>query len=293
MVRVPAGSLRGVDLPGPESTAVDSHSAAAFEHIVTLLRSAGCVFAEEEARLLLSEALGPAELARNVQRRVEGLPLEYVLGWAEFAGRRRVVEAGVFVPRRRTELLVNQAVALLSGSSLAVPPVVVDLCCGSGAVGAAILYALPGVELHAADIDATATRCARRNIEPLGGRVHRGDLFEALPCVLRGQIRLLAVNAPYVPTEAIRTMPPEARLYEPAISLDGGEDGLDFHRRVAAGSIEWLAPKGHLLIETSERQAAWTSAILAAAGFRTRTVRSEDLDATVVVGRALPGIDKD
>ncbi|TDT81594.1 release factor glutamine methyltransferase [Arthrobacter sp. AG258] len=276
-------------MPDPESSAVDSHPTRAFDHIVTLLRSAGCVFAEEEARLLLSDASGPAELALNVQRRVEGVPLEYVLGWAEFAGRRIVVEPGVFVPRRRTELLVNHAVALLSGTSPAVAQVVVDLCCGSGAVGAAILYALPGVELHAADIDATAARCAMRNIGPLGGRVHRGDLFEALPSSLHGRVGLLAVNAPYVPTGAIRTMPPEARLYEPVASLDGGEDGLDFHRRVAAGSIEWLAPGGHLLIETSERQAAGTSAILAAAGFRTQTVRSEDLDATVVVGRALPG----
>ncbi|MFF1882539.1 putative protein N(5)-glutamine methyltransferase [Pseudarthrobacter sp. NPDC058196] len=280
-------------MPVPESSAVDRPPTPAFDHIVALLRSAGCVFAEEEARLLLSEAPGPAELARNVRRRVEGVPLEYVLGWAEFAGRRIVVEPGVFVPRRRTELLVNQAVALLSGSPLAVPPVVVDLCCGSGAVGAAILQALTDVELHAADIDATAARCARRNIGPLGGFVHRGDLFQALPTALRGRVGMLAVNAPYVPTEAIRTMPPEARLYEPVISLDGGEDGLDFHRRVAAGSIEWLAPGAYVLIETSERQAAGTSAILAAAGFRTRTVRSEDLDATVVVGRALPGIDKD
>lgn len=191
--------LRGVDMPVPESSAVAGHPTRAFDHIVTLLRSAGCVFAEEEARLLLAEASGPAELARNVRRRVEGVPLEYVLGWAEFAGRRIGVEAGVFVPRRRTELLANHAVALLSGWSVAEPPVVVDLCCGSGAVGAAILYALPGVELHAADIDATATRCAMRNIGPLGGRVHRGDLFEALPSSLHGRVGLLAVNAPMCP----------------------------------------------------------------------------------------------
>jgi len=274
----------------PESSAVDSHPTLAFDHVVTLLRSAGCVFAEEEARLLLSEACGPAELVINLRRRAAGVPLEYVLGWAEFAGRRILVETGVFVPRRRTELLVTQAVALLSVSPSAPRPVVVDLCCGSGAVGAAIMQTLPEVDLHAADIDATAARCARRNIEPLGGSVHRGDLFEALPFALRGRVRLFVVNAPYVPTEAIRTMPPEARLHEPVISLDGGEDGLDFHRRLAAGSIEWLAPGGHLLIETSERQAGNTSAILAAAGFRTQTVRSEELDATVVVGRVLPGI---
>ncbi|MDQ0729790.1 putative protein N(5)-glutamine methyltransferase [Arthrobacter sp. B1I2] len=258
-----------------------------FEEVACALRSAGCVFAEEEARLLLAEASSPTGLARNVQRRVEGVPLEHILGWAKFAGRRVLVEPGVFVPRRRTELLVNEARALLPDGLEPTLPVVVDLCCGSGAVGAALLHQVPLVELHAADIDPAAVRCARRNVVPLGGQVHAGDLFDALPSVLRGRVQVLVVNAPYVPTEAIRTMPPEARLYEPVVSLDGGPDGLDFHRRVAAGARGWLAPGGHLLIETSQRQAAGTSAILAAAGFRTRTVRSEELDGTVVVGRAV------
>ncbi|HEY1157195.1 MAG TPA: putative protein N(5)-glutamine methyltransferase [Arthrobacter sp.] len=256
----------------------------AYSGIVSQLRSAGCVFAEEEARLLLAEASGPGQLADNVRRRVQGEPLEYILGWAEFAGLRIAVEPGVFVPRRRTELLVNEAVALLTADPVPPAPTVVDLCSGSGAVGAAILRRLPGVELHATDIDPAAVACARRNVALLGGRVHVGDLFRALPPGLHGQVQLLAVNAPYVPTDAIRTMPPEARLHEPAASLDGGPDGLDFHRRLAAEASEWLAPGGYLLIETSGRQAAATAAILAAAGFGVRTVRSEDLDGTAVVG---------
>ena len=263
-----------------------------FHQIVSRLRSAGCVFAEDEARLLLAEGTGPEELSRHVQQRVDGVPLEHILGWAGFAGGRIVVGPGVFVPRRRTELLVNEALPLLT-EALALPPdvapparpVAVDLCCGSGAVGTAILRRAPQVELHAADIDPAAVGCARRNLEPLGGHVHAGDLFAALPPSLRGRVRVFAVNAPYVPTQAIRLMPAEARLYEPVASLDGGPDGLDFHRRVAAGCVRWLAPGGHLLIETSGRQAAGTSGILAAAGFTTRTVRSEELDGTVVVGR--------
>ncbi|WP_397428273.1 putative protein N(5)-glutamine methyltransferase [Pseudarthrobacter sp. BRE9] len=261
-----------------------------FDGVVSALRSAGCVFAEEEARLLLAEASSPGDLARNVQRRVAGVPLEHILGWAEFAGRRILVEPGVFVPRRRTELLVHEALALLPDAPQPAPPVVVDLCCGSGAVGAAIIQQAPWVELHAADIEPSAVLCARRNVGPMGGQVHAGDLFDALPPALRGQVRVLVVNAPYVPTEAIRTMPPEARLYEPVASLDGGPDGLDFHRRVAAGSLGWLAPGGHLLIETSQRQAGGTSAILAAAGFLTRTVHSEEVDGTVVVGCLAAGM---
>ena len=285
-VGVPVGSPKGAALLPSGSQAVHGQPGwPAYGRIVSLLRSAGCVFAEDEARLLLAETCSPTELRRNVRRRMEGVPLEHILGWAEFAGSRVLVQPGVFVPRRRTELLVAEAVALLRNDALAAPPVVVDLCCGSGAVGVAVLRQAPRVDLHAADIEPTAVRCAHANLEPLGGHVHAGDLFEALPPALRGRVRVLTVNAPYVPTEAIRTMPPEARLYEPAVSLDGGPDGLDFHRRIAVGGTQWLASEGHLLIETSERQAAGTSEILAAAGFAVRTVRSEELDGTVVIGR--------
>lgn len=285
-VEVPVGWPEGAAQPPPGPRAVHGRSPLlGFGRIVSLLRAAGCVFAEDEARLLLAEGAGPDELSRSVQRRMEGIPLEHILGWAEFAGGRVVVEPGVFVPRRRTELLVNEALVLLTDEALPAPPVVVDLCCGSGAVGAAILRRAPQVELHAADIEPAAVRCARRNLDPLGGHVHAGDLFAALPPALHGRVGVLVVNAPYVPTEAIRTMPPEARLYEPVASLDGGPDGLDFHRRVAAGAVHWLVPHGHLLIETSDRQSAGTSKILAAAGFTVRTVRSEELDGTVVVGQ--------
>jgi len=115
--------------------------------------------------------------------------------------------------------------------------------------------------------------------------VHAGDLFDALPPALHGRVRVLTVNAPYVPTEAIHTMPPEARLYESAGSLDGGPDGLDFHRRIAAEGVAWLVPGGYLVIETSQRQAAGTSALLITAGLAVETVHSEELDGTVVVGR--------
>jgi release factor glutamine methyltransferase len=255
---------------------------------VARLRAAGCVFAEDEAHLLLAAATNPAELLAFVQRRTAGHPLEHILGWAEFCGRRIAVDPGVFVPRRRTELLVNEAAALMGAKrgDLGRPPsVVVDLCCGSGAVGAALAWRVGGIELHAADIDPAAVLCARRNIGPLGGYAHEGDLYQALPPRLLGRVGLLAVNAPYVPTEAISMMPPEAREHESRVALDGGRDGLSFHRRVAADASAWLAPGGCLLIETSARQARGTSSIVAAAGFDARTVHSEELDGTVVIGR--------
>jgi len=259
--------------------------------IVTRLRAAGCVFAEDEARLLISAAVTPADLAAMVDRRAAGQPLEHVVGWAKFCGLRIAVDPGVFVPRRRSEFLVRQAVGLAgrpaaaSHSGQAGPPaVIVDLCCGSGALGAAVTAALDRAELHAADVDPAAVRCARRNLAACGGRVYEGDLYQPLPSTLRGRVGILLANVPYVPTEAVQTLPPEARLHEARLALDGGPDGLDVLRRVAAAAPRWLAPGGHLLIETSERQAPRTAEAFTRRGLAARVVSSADLNATVIIG---------
>jgi release factor glutamine methyltransferase len=245
--------------------------------LVARLRTAGCVFAEDEAALLLA---ADGDLEALVERRVAGEPLEQVLGWAEFCGLHVVVEPGVFVPRQRTRLLVREGVALAGPGS-----VVLDLCCGTGAVGAAIAAAVPGVELHAADVDPAAVRCARRNVP---GSVYAGDLYDALPGTLRGRVDVLVANAPYVPTGAIALMPPEARDHEARAALDGGADGLDVQRRVAAGAPSWLAPGGWLLIETSGAQAPATMAAMTRAGLVGRVVEDEELAGTVVAGQLRP-----
>ncbi|MEU2282594.1 putative protein N(5)-glutamine methyltransferase [Streptomyces sp. NPDC013178] len=256
-----------------------SASSLSRDAVVGALRAAGCVFAEDEAELILAAAPAPDELAAMVERRVAGLPLELVVGWAEFHGLRVVVEPGVFVPRRRTEFLVTQALAHAPHAS-----VVVDLCCGSGAVGAALAGALGQVELHAADIEPAAVRCARRNVSPYGGHVHAGDLFEALPGQLRGRVDVLAANVPYVPTGEVPLLPAEARDHEPLTALDGGADGLDVLRRVAAGAARWLAPGGCLLVETSERQAPDAVEAFTRGGLTTRLAVDEELYAHVVIG---------
>ncbi|MPZ61207.1 MAG: putative protein N(5)-glutamine methyltransferase [Propionibacteriales bacterium] len=263
----------------PVSPAAHSHSG-----VVTRLRAAGCVFAEDEARLLISAARTPDELASMVDRRASGLPLEHVLGWADFCGIRITVDPGVFVPRRRTEFLVRQAVALAHTDA-----VVVDLCCGSGAVGAAVAAALDRIELYAVDIDPAAVRCARGNLAAAGGQVYEGDLYEPLPASVRGRIDVLIANAPYVPTEAVGLMPPEARRHEPRVALDGGADGLDVLRRVTTEARRWLAPGGSLLVETSEQQAPRVIEDMSDRGLAARMVRYDDLNATVVIGSPLPG----
>lgn len=313
--------------------------------IVTRLRSAGCVFAEDEARLLISAAQTPDHLAAMVDRRAAGLPLEHVLGWAEFCGLRIAVEPGVFIPRRRTEFLVQQATAIArkatasarqptaaqcaagadqsaahAGQSAAgehqsaaradksatlahqsAGPadhtaghphragsrprvIVVDLCCGSGAVGAALAAALNGAELYAVDIDPAAVRCARRNVGAAGGQVYEGDLYQPLPATLVGHVNVLVANAPYVPTDELGLLPPEARLHEPRVALDGGEDGLAILRQVIAEAPLWLAAGGCLLVETSERQAPEILQSVARAGLISHLATSAELNASVVMG---------
>jgi release factor glutamine methyltransferase len=258
------------------------------ESIAGRLRSAGCVFAEDEAELLIAAARTPDELEDMVQRRASGLPLEHVIGWAEFCGLRITVGPGVFVPRRRSEFLVGRAIAAARQSaSPSGPWLVLDLCCGSGAVGVAVsagLSTLGQVELHAADVEPAAVQCARANVAVVGGTVYQGDLFDPLPSELRGRVSVLVVNAPYVPTSEIAMMPPEARLHEPLVALDGGPDGVAIHRRVAAAAPHWLARGGCLLIETSDRQAQQTAAAIAAAGLRAAVCADEEMDATVVIG---------
>ncbi len=278
-------SLQNVDearlLPdsGPWMNSALFPDSSMYAMAVTKLRAAGCVFAEEEARMLLSAAQTPASLAAMVDRRAAGLPLEHVIGWTEFCGLRIAVDPGVFVPRRRTEFLVHHAAALVRPEA-----VVVDLCCGSGAVAAALAAASERIELYASDIDPVAVRCALRNVTAAGGHVYEGDLFEPLPGNLRGRIDVLVANAPYVPTEAIRRLPPEARMHEALLALDGGTDGLDIQRRVAGAAPLWLAPGGHLLVETSQRQAPLTVEIFAQSGLIPQVASSEELDATVVIG---------
>lgn len=268
-----------------------------YSDIVQRLRKAGCVFAEDEARLLIAHAETSADLEALVEKRTGGLPLESLLGWADFCGLRISIDTGVFVPRRRTELLIREAVSLVreartvgvsnaTAAKAPVPPwtVVVDLCCGSGALGVALVAALDHVELHAVDIDSSAVRCARRNVSEFGGHAYQGDLYDALPTALRGGIDVIVANVPYVPTAELALLPPEARIHEPKVALDGGGDGLHVLRRVTQEAPLWLAPGGHLLVETSERQAQQAVQEFTRKGLVARVARSNEFNATVVIG---------
>ncbi len=246
------------------------------EEAVTALRGAGCVFAEEEAAVLVAAGTGPDALAALVARRAAGEPLEQVVGHADFAGVRVRLRPGVFVPRVRSELLVRVAAGRAGERA-----VVLDLCCGSGALGLAVARRRPGVTLYAADADPVAVACARDN---LGDRVYEGDLFDALPATLRGRVDVLLANVPYVATRHIPLLPAEAREHEPLTALDGGDDGLRIFRRVVAAAPGWLAPGGMLVSEITGAQAGAAVAAVRGAGLRAGVVHDDELDACVVTG---------
>jgi release factor glutamine methyltransferase len=284
------------------------------EEAILRLRAAGCVFAEDEAAVLTGVAPGGRALAALVERRCAGEPLEQVVGFADFCGVRVRLRPGVFVPRLRSELLVRVATEELrgrarndarvtgethraagddatvtageqpaaGGTGQHPGPLVVDLCCGSGALGLAVREKVSGIDLHAADLDPVAVACATDN---LGANVHHGDLFTALPPELRGRIDVLLANVPYVATRHLPFLPAEARDHEPRTALDGGDDGLTILRAVLAGAGTWLAPGGLLLSEITEAQATAACDAVAGNGLTPAVVTDDDLDARVITAR--------
>ncbi|MEH3156510.1 MAG: putative protein N(5)-glutamine methyltransferase [Gordonia paraffinivorans] len=248
-----------------------------YQDVVDELRAAGCVFAEDEARILLEAP--DADVAALVARRVGGEPLEHVVGWVAFAGARLSVAPGVFVPRRRTELLARVAAEATHDGA-----VVVDLCCGIGAVAHVVVTRRRPARVVAVDVDPEATTCARVNVPT--ALVLTGDLFAPLPADLRGAVDVLVANAPYVPTAAVETMPREARDHEPRHALDGGDDGLDIARRIVDDAGPWLASAGLLAVETSSAQAPALTVAMADAGLSFETVSDAEVGGVVVVGRA-------
>jgi release factor glutamine methyltransferase len=247
--------------------------------ITSRLRQAGSVFAEDEASLLLSEAGTFDELERMVGQRLEGKPLEYIVGWVDFLGHRFALKPGVFVPRARSELVVVEALALVKAGD-----VVVDLCCGSGALGASVLRAFDEIEIYAADIDPIAVGCAQENFGLREDKVFTSDLFSDFPDELRGRVSLLICNAPYVPSGSLQFLPGDSRLHESAVSLDGGIDGLDVHRRVLEEAQSWLSQGAHLIVETNPYQVDELVKAFDLGRFRTRVANSSELEAMVVIG---------
>jgi release factor glutamine methyltransferase len=201
------------------------------DSVVERLRAAGCVFAEDEARLLG----GREDL---ITRRCAGERLEHVLGWVDFGGLRLAIDPGVFVPRPQT-------VALAQAAADARPAIALDLFSGCGAIAAVIADRNPAARVVACELRVTG--CLRRNV----AEVHESDVDDGVPVDVEGRVDVLTANVPYVPTGELEYVPHDG---EPDLALDGGADGLDWLRRVIDVAPRWLRPGGTLLVEAARHQ---------------------------------------
>jgi release factor glutamine methyltransferase len=214
--------------------------------IAQRLVEAGFPAAETEAREMFEAAGGNHDVLRCWSaRRLEGQPLEWIIGYTTFMGHRIRVRRGVYVPRAQTEMLVARAIEILPTEGLAV-----DLCTGSGAIAVALQRSRPGARILASDIDPEAVLCAAEN----GVEVYQGHLAEPIAADLHGRFDVVIAVAPYVPTEELDFLPRDVRDHEPRTALDGGPGGLALVREVVAAAAGLLHPKGALIVEIGGAQ---------------------------------------
>ena len=245
------------------------------------LSAAGVPDADVDAALLLSHVTGQPPLNLRLDswsqvspeaesafralcgRRKARTPLQYLTGVQSFLGRDFAVDERVLIPRPETELLAERAIAALQACAT---PSALDLCCGSGCLAVSMALGVPHADVHAADLSEGALAVTARNAERLGAKVtlHQGDLFGALPEGLRFDV--IVSNPPYIPAADCLELQEEVRR-EPMMALDGGTDGYDFYRRIAAQSPQWLKPGGTLLLEVGFDQAPGVMALCREAGF--------------------------
>lgn len=239
-----------------------------------LLREAGITEPEKEAELILRETAGiervsifrdnpdlsdetVGKIMDAVSKRTRRMPIQYILGYAEFFGLRFKVGPGVLVPRPETEILVEEA--LKRASEMAPPVTVADLCTGSGAVAIAIALKLPDSFVYGTDISQEAIRYAEQNraLHGIGNvRFISGSLFEPL----RGLVfDIIVSNPPYIKSSIIDCLEPEVKDWEPRSALDGGPDGLRFYREIFSAVRNYLKPNGTLLVEIADAMSAKVS----------------------------------
>ena len=271
--------------------------------VVVALRAAGVAEPEAEARRIVAEAAGcsPAELvliggdepttlpaahvARMLERRCAGEPLQYVLGSWGFRSLDLFVDGRVLIPRPETEVVTERALTEIDRCAAdGHRPVVVDLGTGSGAIGLSVAVERERSSVWLTDASADALAVARSNLVGIGRAATRvqiveGDWFEALPAHLVGGIDVIVSNPPYVADGD--PLPEDVQRWEPAGALFAGSEGLDDLRRIVAEAPSWLAERGALVVELDPRQAGAVAGLAVDAGF-----------SEVEVGRDLTGRDR-
>lgn len=239
LLREAAARLAEAGVPSP-----DHDAAELLAHALGTTRGRLPLVAEVPA--------GPAEaFALLVARRAAREPLQHLTGSAAFRRVELRVGPGVFVPRPETELLAGWAVD--RAREAPERPVVVDLCCGSGAIALSIADEVPGAEVHAVELDPGAHAWADRNLDGSGVDLRLADMTDAF-LELGDAVDVVVCNPPYIPLEAWASVAPEARDHDPALALWSGDDGLDAMRVLEVTAARLLRPGGWVGAEHADVQ---------------------------------------
>ena len=260
---------------------------ALLRETASLFRNAGIPDPENDSAVLLSFLCGKPPLILRLdtdtqldetllrqysvltERRLAREPLQYITGEAPFYKRLFFVDRRVLIPRPETELLCSWALELLPDH----PASVLDLCCGSGCIGLTLAEERPCWNITLSDISEGALEVAGINCSrmKLSAVFHRGDLTAGLQDHFYD---LVVSNPPYIPSGECRKLQPEV-LLEPGDALDGGQDGLDFYRRIAAEVPRIARPRGHLLMEIGFGESDSVRRILLCAGYSDIQIRHD------------------
>lgn len=255
--------------------------------------------AQLDARLLLEEVCGTdhntllchgdrevsekeeEQYRKTIEQRAQHVPLQHILGYQDFMGLRFHVNEYVLIPRQDTEILVEEAMRYLHDGMR-----ILDLCTGSGCILLSLLHYSNDCEGTGVDISKEALQVAALNAELLGIKADflKSDLYEKVT----GKFDLLVSNPPYIERKVIPTLMEEVREYDPYIALDGGEDGLDFYRRIIGGAQDYLKRGGQILMEIGSGQAQAVSELLREAGFKEIDVCRDFAGLDRVVSGRLP-----
>ena len=255
--------------------------------------------AQLDARLLLEEVCGTdhntllchgdrevseaeeEQYRKALEQRAVHVPLQHLLGYQDFMGLRFQVNEYVLIPRQDTEILVEEAMRYLHDGMR-----ILDLCTGSGCILLSLLHYTNDCEGVGVDISQEALQVAAQNAELLGIKADflKSDLYEKVT----GKFDLLVSNPPYIERKVIPTLMEEVREYDPYIALDGGEDGLDFYRRIIGGAQDYLKRGGQILMEIGSGQAQAVSELLREAGFKEIDVCRDFAGLDRVVSGRLP-----
>lgn len=250
------------------------------------LESSGNEYAKYERKTLLEEVLGcnylymlmngeeevspekEEQYLQLIDKRCEHYPLQYLLGYANFMDYTFFVDENVLIPRNDTEVLVECADEILNdmeeqrkGTALRV----LDLCCGSGCIGISLKLYHKGINLILSDYSEKALEVTKKNLDKynIEAELVSSDLLKEIT----GKQDMIVCNPPYIESKMIDTLMPEVKEYEPMLALDGGEDGLDYYRRIIKAAPEYLNDSGWLMFEIGYNQGEAVLTLMKETGF--------------------------